>query len=148
MLKRRVHVRLLIALVSVAAALFETPAYGQDPNGPQAQADTTTRDSTKAKKNGILERYNDGIIIWQTPDTASVPFLLRFNVNTQIRYLNTTGSDASFTDHLGVVRDVHRRNDITVNRTMFILGGYIFDKRLRYSSTVWTSAGSASIVIA
>ena len=31
---------------------------------------------------------------------------------------------------------------------MFILGGYIFDKRLRYSFTVWTSAGAASIVVA
>ena len=31
---------------------------------------------------------------------------------------------------------------------MFILGGYIFDKRLRYSSTVWTSAGAASIIVA
>ena len=31
---------------------------------------------------------------------------------------------------------------------MFILGGYIFDDRLRYSSTVWTSAGAASIVVA
>ena len=31
---------------------------------------------------------------------------------------------------------------------MFILGGYIFDKRLRYSCTVWTSAGAASIVVA
>ena len=31
---------------------------------------------------------------------------------------------------------------------MFILGGYIFDPRLRYSSTVWTSAGAASIVMA
>src|SRR5262245_50090148 len=31
---------------------------------------------------------------------------------------------------------------------MFIVGGYIFDQRLRYSSTVWTSAGAASIVVA
>jgi hypothetical protein len=31
---------------------------------------------------------------------------------------------------------------------MFILGGYIFDKRLRYSFTTWTSAGAASIVVA
>ena len=35
-----------------------------------------------------------------------------------------------------------------MNRAMFILGGYIFDQRLRYSSTVWTSAGAASIVVA
>ncbi len=94
------------------------------------------------------ERYRDGIVLWQTSEDAEVPFLLKFNVNTQIRYLNSVSSDDTFTDHLGVVRQVQKRNDITVNRTMFILGGYIFDKRLRYSSTVWTSAGAASIVVA
>ena len=31
---------------------------------------------------------------------------------------------------------------------MFIFGGYIFDKRVIYSLTVWTSAGAASIVVA
>lgn len=94
------------------------------------------------------ERYRQGIVIWQTPDDVKVPFLLNFNVNTQLRYLNTLNSDETFTDHLGNVRDVHKRNDITVNRAMFILGGYIFDRRARYSFTVWTSAGAASIVVA
>ncbi|HEY9218264.1 MAG TPA: hypothetical protein VIO94_09455 [Phenylobacterium sp.] len=96
----------------------------------------------------LADRYQDGVVIWQTPNDATVPFLLKFNVNTQVRYLNTTSSEDTFTDHLGVVRGVETRNDITVNRSMFILGGYIFDPRLRYSSTVWTSAGSASIVVA
>ena len=77
-----------------------------------------------------------------------MPFLLKFNINTQIRYLNTQDSDPTYTDHLGVAREVHTRNDITVNRAMFILGGYIFDPRARYSFTVWTSAGAASIVVA
>src|SRR4029079_2751656 len=63
------------------------------------------------------DHYQDGIVIWQNPDSAKVPFLLRFNNNTQIRYLNTTNSDETFTDHLGVVREVHNRNDITVNRS-------------------------------
>jgi len=94
------------------------------------------------------ERYKDGIIIWQTPNDVEVPFLLRLNNNTQIRYLNTLDSDPTFTDHLGTVREVNRRNDITVNRSMFILGGYIFDPRVIYSLTVWTSAGAASIVVA
>jgi len=94
------------------------------------------------------ERYRDGIIIWQTGKDAKVPFLLRFNNNTQLRYLNTLSGDDTFTDHLGVVREVNKRNDITVNRSMFILGGYIFDERARYSLTVWTSAGAASIVVA
>jgi hypothetical protein len=94
------------------------------------------------------ERYRDGMVIWQTPEGATAPFLLKFNINTQLRYLNTVSSDETFTDHLGVVRDVHTRNDITVNRAMFILGGYVFDERARYSFTVWTSAGAASIVVA
>ena len=94
------------------------------------------------------ERYQDGIIIWKTSEDAKVPFLLRFNNNTQVRYLNTLSSDETFTDHLGNVREVHKRNDITVNRSMFILGGYIWDPRVQYSLTVWTSAGAASIVVA
>ncbi len=94
------------------------------------------------------DRYRDGMVIWETPPGDKVPFLLKFNINTQLRYLNTQDSDETFTDHLGVGRDVHTRNDITVNRAMFILGGYIFDKRARYSFTVWTSAGAASIVVA
>lgn len=96
----------------------------------------------------LADRYDDGIVIAQTGNDAKIPFLMRFNVNTQVRYLNTTSTDPTFTDHLGVVRTVQGRNDITVNRSMFILGGYIFDPRLRYSSTVWTSAGAASIVVA
>ena len=37
-----------------------------------------------------IEHYQDGIVIWQTPEDARVPLLMRFNVNTQVRYLNTT----------------------------------------------------------
>ncbi len=94
------------------------------------------------------DRYQDGIVIYQNSDDAKVPFLLKFNINSQIRYLNTVNSPTTFTDHLGNVREVHTRNDITVNRAMFILGGYMFSKKLQYSMTVWTSAGAASIVIA
>jgi hypothetical protein len=94
------------------------------------------------------DRYKDGIIIYENPTHAKVPFLLKFNNNTQVRYLNTTESDDTFTDHLGVERPVHNRNDITVNRSMFIFAGYMFDPKLQYSLTVWTSAGAASIVVA
>jgi hypothetical protein len=104
--------------------------------------------ATGANVPAPAHHYKDGIVIWENPEDAKVPFLLKFNNNTQIRYLNTTNSRATFTDHLGVTRDVHRRNDITVNRSMFIFAGYMFDPRLQYSLTVWTSAGAASIVVA
>src|SRR5919112_863418 len=125
------------ALATTAAAPVPDTNAG---NRPEPQASVA--------KEAKEDRYQDGIVIWKNADDAEVPFLLKFNNNTQIRYLNTLNSPETFTDHLGVVRDVHRRNDITVNRSMFILGGYMFSKKLQYSLTVWTSAGAASIVVA
>jgi len=96
----------------------------------------------------IEDRYEDGIVIAEAPKDAKVPFLLRFQGTTQVRYINTLDSNDTFTDHLGVTHDVSKRNDITVNRSMTVFGGYIFNKRAQYSFTVWTSAGASSIVVA
>ena len=96
----------------------------------------------------IENRYRDGIIIWETPENAEVPFLLRLQGTTQVRYINSLDSQGTFTDHLGVTYHVDKRNDITVNRSMMVFGGYVFDKRAPYSFTIWTSAGAASIVVA
>jgi hypothetical protein len=126
---------------TTADAALNTPAVTDS-------ASTSVQPAPVAATQTNDDRYRDGMVIWQTPDDARIPFLLNFNVNTQLRYLNTLNSDETFTDHLGVVREVHTRNDITVNRAMFILGGYVFDRRARYSFTVWTSAGAASIVVA
>jgi len=131
-----------------AAATLPMTNGATEPVAPSDAANNSSQPAPIQTTQPSPERYQDGIILWKTPDDAKVPFLLRFNNNTQIRYLNTLNSGETFTDHLGVVREVHRRNDITVNRSMFILGGYIFDKRVRYSLTVWTSAGASSIVVA
>jgi hypothetical protein len=126
-------------------AIFTPSALAQSAPDPASVAAPQASATASPPNNS---RYRDGMVIWETPADASVPFLLKFNINTQLRYLNTQNSDETFTDHLGVTREVHERNDITVNRAMFILGGYVFDQRARYSFTVWTSAGAASIVVA
>jgi len=131
----------LLERIDRLPALTNTPAQ-TDPAGTSEQSASIAE---ALKKSG---RYNEGIIICQTADDVDVPFLLKLNNNTQVRYLNSLSADETFTDHLGNVFDFNRRNDITVNRSMFILGGYIFNKRVIYSLTVWTSAGAASIVIA
>ena len=89
------------------------------------------------------------MVIWQTPDDDEGAFPAEVQPQYPIPISQyDSSSDDTFTDHLGVVREVQKRNDLTVNRAMFILGGYMFDKRLVYSYTVWTSAGAASIVVA
>ncbi len=123
-------------------------AASNTPPAVTGSANTPVPQSSVVASQADDDHYKDGMIIYQTREHAKVPFLLKFNVNTQVRYLNTLDSKGTFTDHLGVITDVNTRNDITVNRSMFILGGYVFDKRLLYSVTVWTSAGAASIVVA
>jgi hypothetical protein len=136
-------------------ASSQTPAADAALNTPPAVTQLTSTsgqpESVPARQTNddrFADRYRDGILIAETSEDAKVPFLLKFNVNTQLRYLNTLDSRQTFTDHLGNTRDVHKRNDITVNRAMIILSGYIFDPRALYSFTVWTSAGAASIVVA
>src|SRR5258705_9621022 len=67
-----------------------TPAAGTVPG-------TTQQAETPAPPPKNDERYRDGMVIWQTPDDDEVPFLLKFNLNTQFRYLNTLSSDDTFT---------------------------------------------------
>jgi hypothetical protein len=112
-----------------AEASVTSPAAAQPlvTSPSAAQPSVTSPAAPQAQANPDDDRYQDGIVIFKTSVDAKVPFMLRFNNNTQVRYLNTLGSDETFTDHLGGVREVNTRNDITVNRTMFILGGYIFD---------------------
>jgi uncharacterized coiled-coil protein SlyX len=128
------------------------PVQGAEASEPSTAAAEASVPSPSVSSAQVIltddDHYQDGIVIWKNPDDSKVRFLLRFNVNTQLRYLNTKNSNDTFTDHLGVVREVHTRNDITVNRSMFILAGYMFSKKLQYSVTVWTSAGAASIVVA
>jgi hypothetical protein len=142
-------VKLSVAVALTCLTLFVPSLHGQSPAPPAATdsapagGEPEAADTTEAKGG----RFADGIIIAQSPTGGSVPFLLKFNDDTQLRYLNTVSSDNTFTDHLGNVREVHRRNDITVNRQMLNFNGYVFDERLLYSLKIWTSAGAASIVI-
>src|SRR4051794_32013325 len=67
-----------------SAASREAPAATTAPS-PQAASTASPQPSN--------DRYRDGMVIWETPPDASVPFLLKFNMNTQLRYLNTQDSE-------------------------------------------------------
>ena len=130
------------------AEAADPPLPDANASGPASGIGTASAEPAAVEQQATEDRYQDGIIIWQNPEGAKVPFLLKFNNNTQVRYLNTLDSADTYTDHLGVVREVHNRNDITVNRSMFTFAGYMFDPNLQYALTVWTSAGAASIIVA
>lgn len=84
----------------------------------------------------------------KTSDDSKFPFYLKLNNTTQFRYLNTLLiENETYTDHLGVVRPVAKRNDLSINRSMFTFGGFAFDKRLKFSLVTWTSNTLAAVVV-
>ena len=66
------------------------------------------------------------MVIWETDEDAKVPFLLRFNINTQLRYLNTLSSDETYTDHLGVDREDSCATNHGQSRDVVHPGSYVF----------------------
>ena len=83
------------------------PLTAADASAPGANAalntppEVTGSASTSAKLASVLasliddDRYRDGMVIYETREDAKVPFLLKFNVNTQVRYLNTLDSEGT-----------------------------------------------------
>ena len=114
---------------------------------PSADAAASSPPAPVTQVKPDEDKYRDGILIWETKEDSSIPFQLRFTNITQFRYLNTLAVNDTFTDHLGNVRTVAKRNDLGVNREMFTLTGYIFDKRLRYNILTWTSAVTNQVVV-
>lgn len=129
------------------AAQPESFSFARAPQ-PESVVLPAAQPQSGSARQAIENRYRDGIIVAEAPEGAEVPFMLRFQGTTQVRYLNSLDSQNTFTDHLGNTYAVDKRNDITVNRSMMVFGGYVFSKKAPYSFTVWTSAGAASIVIA
>ena len=138
-LKRQLDGLAIADVPRTAQPLGPAPAAeGPVPSTAAAEASVPSPPAPIQKDSTDDDRYRDGLVLFETKDDDKIPFLLKFNINTQFRYLNTLDSDETFTDHLGNVREVHKRNDLTVNRSMFTFSGYVFDKRLQYSFTVWT----------
>ena len=92
------------------------------------------------------DKYRDGFMVVETTDASKFPFQLRFNDITQFRYTNTTNTNSTFTDHLGVVHDVLHRNDFSINRSMLTFSGFVFSPRLTYGLYVWTTNTTTAVV--
>ena len=138
-------------------AEVSTPAQPPDPaeateslvlSPPKKGTSLSSLRSALLDSDATDDRYQDGIVLVKTSDQAKIPFMLKFVDNvTQFRYLNTLATNYTFTDHLGNVLPVAKRNDLNVNREMFTFAGYMFDKRLTYGLFAWTSATTTQVVV-
>ena len=77
-----------------------------------------------------------------------MPFRLKLNHVSQFKYTNTHGGAPHLHTHLGVVKEVLRRNDIQLTRDVFYFSGYVFDRRLDFNILLYTSSATLSATAA
>lgn len=103
-------------------------------------------------REGVIERfgtrYDNGFVLMESSDPERIPFRLVLGNFAQIRYTNTQLDSLTYVDHLGNVRPVDPRNDISFNRDLLAFSGYAFDPNLKYNVIVWSSGSLASVVVA
>jgi hypothetical protein len=72
---------------------------------------------------------------------------LNISVYGLARYVNQIDDDEKFVDHLGRVRPVDGRQDISWHRAMIWVSGHFFTPKLRYTITAWGLASTNQTLV-
>jgi hypothetical protein len=132
----------IAALSAVVLQFAAGAAHGQVPAAPPPP------DDTKIPGPWEAPHYDKGFVLVSPPEGVETPFFLRLNHVSQFKYTNTLLVDKTFTTHLGVEKEVQRRNDIQLTRDVFYFSGYVFDRRLDYNILLYTSSATLTATAA
>jgi hypothetical protein len=95
-----------------------------------------------APDDSAWPHYDQGVVLLPTTDPVKQPFRLKLNHVSQFKYTNSLATNATYTDHNGMVHDVQQRNDIQLTRDVFYFSGFAFDRRLDFNVLVFTSTAT------
>ncbi len=124
------------------------PAKPADPSSLSLSAFAPPPTDTKIAGAWELPHYDKGFVIASPPEGVETPFFLRLNHVSQFKYTNTMAVDKTYTTHLGVEKEVQRRNDVQLTRDVFYFSGYVFDRRLDFNILLYTSSATLSATAA
>jgi hypothetical protein len=82
----------------------------------------------------------------ESSNPESTPYKLVVRNFAQVRFTNTQLDSLFFVDHLGDVRPVDPRNDISLNRDLLTFSGYVFSPNMQYNFIVWSSGSLGDVV--
>jgi hypothetical protein len=123
----------------------------ESPSQPKPEAagprEPGAGDHTDAADFG-MPHYDQGFVLIDPVDPERVPYRLKLNHVSQFKYSNTLAVDETYTDHLGRVKPVQRRNDIQLARDVFYFSGYAFSKNLDFNILLYTSSATLSATAA
>ncbi|AMV36165.1 hypothetical protein [Planctomyces sp. SH-PL62] len=97
----------------------------------------------------LVGDYDDELasyVLVRPKDPQRVPFELRFDLVTQMRYTNFARSTDSWVDALGVRQPVRNFQTVEVNRNWVVFTGYGIDPRLQFNATIFSSTAFSDTV--
>jgi hypothetical protein len=94
----------------------------------------------------LATHYDRGFVLVESTDPESMPYKLVVRNFAQVRFTNTQLDSLTFVDHLGNVRPVDPRNDISLNRDLLTFSGYVFSPKMQYNFIVWSSGSLGDVV--
>jgi len=125
------------ATLSLLAAGF-TLVLSSGARAQEASRDPNDKDAdTKAEPH-----YDDGVVLLPTLDPIKSPFRLKLKHVTQAKYINGLAVKDTYTDHLGVERDVFKRQDIQLTREVFYFSGFMFSPKLDFNILIFFSSAT------
>ena len=123
---------------------YDRPPDAAPPGQQPAQPDVPSTLDNLAERLGT--RYNNGVVLVDSPDPESMPYKLVVRNFAQVRFTNTQLDSLTYVDHLGNVRPVDPRNDFSLNRDLLTFSGYVFSPKMQYNFIVWSSGSLGDVV--
>lgn len=124
-----------------------TPPHVLPSREPAAETRAGAGDHSDAG-DFLMPHYDEGFVLVEPRDPEQVPYRLKLNHVSQFKYTNSLAVNKTYTDHLGRVKDVQRRNDIQLARDVFYFSGYAFDENLDFNILLYTSSATLSATAA
>jgi hypothetical protein len=141
---------------SLTDALFPNAASGPEPEPPQApivggnDASGTAESARSWLSKFLIGGYDEergGFVLVRSRDTQRVPFELRFDLVTQLRYTNLAPSANSWTDSTGASHPIHSISSWEINRNFVQFSGFALDPRLQFMAILFSSTAIDDTVL-
>jgi hypothetical protein len=137
-------------------ALFPNVESGPEagsPDGVAREASDTSQTTEPARSwlskflIGGYDEERGGFVLVRSQDTQRVPFELRFDLVTQVRYTNFARSADTFIDSTGTPHPIQNISSWEINRNFFQFSGFALDPRLQFMGILFSSTAFNDTVL-
>jgi hypothetical protein len=136
--------------------LFPNSAPQREPGSPESATLEANDTSPNAEPGpswlskfliGGYDEERGGFVLVRSKDAQRVPFELRFDLVTQVRYTNFAPSASTWTDSTGISHPIQSISSWQINRNFIQFSGFALDPRLQFMAILFSSTAVDETVL-